>query len=92
MEEGNLPRGRPPGSTVRDRPSSLEGEHDNVVYNAIVDVGPVGAMLSELEDTTGLRNRVLHNVTWRLEVKQHRVHRVPGSRPIRFAAGSSPRG
>jgi hypothetical protein len=70
-----------------DRNASLEGEHDNTVHAAIVDAGDAGLTLMELEERTGLRNRVLQNVTWRLEVKQRRVHRLPGTRPCRKAPG-----
>lgn len=89
MEEGNLPSSGPSRHVARDRPASLEGEHDSVVYAALVDAGDAGLTLAELEGRTGLRNRVLQNVTWRLEVKQNRVHRVPGTRPHRYAPGDA---
>jgi hypothetical protein len=87
MEEGNLPSRGPAKHLDRDRPASLEGEHDSIVYAAIIDAGEAGLTLVELEERTGLRNRVLQNVTWRLEVKQRRVHRLPGTRPYRYAPG-----
>lgn len=88
MEEGNIPSARPSRHVTRDRSASLEGEHDSVVYAALLDAGDAGLTLVELEERTGLRNRVLQNVTWRLEVKQNRVHRVPGTRPHRYRPGS----
>jgi hypothetical protein len=89
MEEGKLASIGPAKHPDRDRPASLEGEHDNTVYAAIVDAGDAGLTLVELEERTGLRNRVLQNVTWRLEVKQRRVHRLPGTPPYRYAPGTA---
>jgi hypothetical protein len=54
----------------------------------MVEAGDADVTLAELEERTGLRNRVLQNVTWRLEVKQNRVHRLPGTRPYRYAPGT----
>jgi hypothetical protein len=93
MEEGNLPASAPARRLERDRPASTEGEHDSVVYAAIVDAGGRGLTLGELEERTGLRNRVLQNVTWRLEVKQNPGwSRPPGppppARPVGVAAGN----
>lgn len=92
MEEGNLPASAPARHLARDQPASIEGEHDSVVYAAIVDAGDRGLTLGEIEERTGLRNRVLQNVTWRLEVGQNRVHRVPGTRPHRYASGGADSG
>jgi hypothetical protein len=89
MEEGNLPSSGPAKHLDRDRAASLEGEHDSTVYAAIVEAGDAGLTLVELEERTGLRNRVLQNVTWRLEVKQRRVHRLPDIRPYRYAPGAA---
>jgi hypothetical protein len=69
----------------RDYPPSLPGEHDEAVYEAILRAGPGGIELSGgLEQATGLRYRVLHNVTWRLE-QQGRAVRV-SQRPVRYVA------
>jgi hypothetical protein len=89
MEEGNLPSSGPAGRIARELPASLEGEHDGIVYAAIVEAGVAGVTLAELEERTGLRSRVLQNVTWRLEVKQNRVHHVPSTRPRRYAPGGA---
>jgi hypothetical protein len=65
-------------------PPSLPGEHDDTVEATIVQAGPQGIELVDLEQATGLRYRVLHNVTWRLE-QQGRVYRV-SNRPVRYVA------
>jgi hypothetical protein len=77
----------------RDHPPSLPGEHDDSVEAAIVPAGPDGIELVDLEQATGLRYRVLHNVTWRLE-QQGRVPGVAASRPLcrQTAATSNVRG
>lgn len=63
---------------------SMPGEHDDAVETAIVRAGPAGIDLVDLEPATGLRYRVLHNVTWRLE-QQGRVARI-SQRPVRYVA------
>jgi len=70
--------------------ASLEGEHDDVVHAVLLRAGSAGLSLGELETETGLRYRVLHNVTWRLE-QQSRAHRLPALRPIRYVAGPARR-
>jgi hypothetical protein len=66
------------------RPPSLPGEHDDAVQQAIVQAGPTGVELVDLEQATGLRYRVLHNVTYRLE-QQGRAYRI-SNRPVRYVA------
>jgi hypothetical protein len=56
------------------------------VFKAIDKAGPDGIGLKALEEATGLRYRVLHNVTWRLEVKNERIYRVGQGRKVLFAA------
>jgi hypothetical protein len=68
--------------------SSMEGEHDDKVHAALLEAGEAGLTLRELEAVTGIRYRVLHNVTWRLE-QQSRARRVDRSRPIRYVATRS---
>lgn len=63
---------------------SLPGEHDDTVEAAIIQAGPSGMELVDLEQATGLRYRVVHNVTYRLE-QQGRAFRV-SSRPVRYVA------
>jgi hypothetical protein len=70
--------------------ASLEGEHDDVVYAVLLRAGSAGRSLRELEAESGLRYRVLHNVTWRLE-QQGRAHRLPDARPIRYVARTARR-
>jgi hypothetical protein len=56
------------------------------VFKAIDKAGPEGIGLKALGEATGLRYRVLHNVTWRLEVKDERIHRVGEERKVLYAA------
>jgi hypothetical protein len=56
------------------------------VFKAIDKAGPEGISLKALEDATGVRYRVLHNVTWRLEVREERIHRVGEGRKVLYAA------
>jgi hypothetical protein len=71
--------------TSSDYPPSLPGEHDDAVHEVIERAGPGGIELrGDLEQATGLRYRVLHNVTWRLE-QQGRAFRV-SNRPVRYVA------
>lgn len=90
MEDGNLEPSPPRSTQVRSHAASAEGEHDDSVHAVIVTVGGHGISIRELVVQTGLRARVLENVIWRLDVKQSRVHRVPGSKPQRYAAGGTP--
>jgi hypothetical protein len=56
------------------------------VFQAIRAAGPEGITLKALGDATGLRYRVLHNVTWALETKTETVHRVGEGRRVVYAA------
>jgi len=69
---------------VTEHPPSLPGEHDDAVNAAIAQAGPPGIELGDLVQATGLRYRILHNVTWRLE-QQGRAFRV-SHRPVRYVA------
>jgi len=59
-----------------------------MVHAALHSAGEAGLSLRELEVETGLRYRVLHNVTWRLE-QQGRAQRLAGVRPIRYVASTA---
>jgi hypothetical protein len=58
------------------------------VFTAIQKAGPEGISLKALEDATGIRYRVLHNVTYHLEVKSEapRIRRVGDGRKLVFAS------
>jgi hypothetical protein len=71
-------------SSGPDHQPSLVGEHDDAVEAAIVQAGPLGVELVDLEQATRLRYRVLHNVTYRLE-QQGRAFRI-SNRPVRYVA------
>jgi hypothetical protein len=56
------------------------------VFNAIQEAGSEGITLKALEDQTGIRYRVLHNVTWHLETKADKIRRVGEGRTVRYSS------
>lgn len=80
--------------STRISAATVEGQ----VYEAIQAAGEDGITLKDLEETTGLRYRVLHNVTWRLEggpskdgsTRKYpdnvKVQRVGAGRTVRYAS------
>jgi hypothetical protein len=57
----------------------------DTVFKAIQEAGREGITLKALEDQTGIRYRVLHNVTWHLETTAGNIRRVGEGRTIRYA-------
>ena len=66
-------------------PPSVPDEHDDAVGAAIVQAGPPGVDLIDLEQQTGLRKRVWGNVLYRLE-RQSRAYCVARRPRLRYAA------
>jgi D-alanyl-D-alanine dipeptidase len=56
------------------------------VFKAIDKAGPEGITLKALEEQTGIRCRVLHNVTWHLKTKAEKIRRVGEGRTVRYAS------
>jgi hypothetical protein len=73
------PEAKPESSKVRAT-DVLEA-----VFKAIEKAGPEGITLKALEDQTGIRYRVLHNVTWHLETRAEKIRRVGEGRTVRYA-------
>lgn len=57
------------------RTTQKASDHFEPVSKVLRDAGPEGMTLKALEDLTGIRGRVLHNVLYRLE-KAEKVRRI----------------
>jgi hypothetical protein len=68
-----------------DYARSLPHEHEPAVEAALIQAGPPGIDVVDLEPATGIRKRVLENVCWNLE-QQGKAVRLASRPRLRYVA------